>query len=715
MLPCLHTFCLQCLFKASEIHGAKEALKCPTCDEKVALPKGGIEHLPLDLRKAHEAEIARYGEKLEVGKESCEVCVRSDSGPAIAFCVNCCEFLCKVCEEHHRSSRKSQKHEMVTVSETSKKGKGQYNLAGKFHEPPMPCSIHGDEVLKFYCEQCEKLICRDCMELYHNDHRSTCDRVEAIAAKAMENLKLHFDEGRGVLASLNDAIAQCKKTMQQVESRKKEIDNIITGSLNRVREALLIKSEELRLGKITSLKMQICELEKVRDDLSYALDMITAAESHTPCQQLSTKKDIAERLMQILQRYCNSESEPLESAFFLTKIADQDVISQMIVLGQISGGSDAAASTCDVGYVPRVVVGKERVIKVTARNTKGEPFPHSQETVTAELSLMGSEKSHARGKSTDHGDGTYSLSFTAQSAGEHELQVKISGHPIRGSPFMLTARQPRTTSYDALSQQKVFSTYKQPWDVAFTENGSLVVAEYGYHTVSLYSLEGKRLHTFGTCGTSGSVDNHFSYPSGVAVSGDVMYVAENSNNRVQKFNISKQTSISKFGSNGSADGQFSNPRGISIDPEGKVFVADYSNNRIQVFQPDGTFAYAITADPKNEESVFKYPWGIAFDPQGRLHVAAYSSSCIKVYTPEGVYIESYGSGTIACPAGIAIDEEGYIAITEYGSSNRLWIYNPAHTQLVNTIQNFSNPVGVACDAQGMFWIADSSSNHVLKF
>ena len=714
MLPCLHTFCLQCLFKASEIQGTKEALKCPACDEKVALPKGGIEHLPLDLRKAQEAKIASYSEKLEKGKEACGSCLRSGSGLAIAFCVNCCEFLCKLCEDHHRSSRKSHKHEIVTLSEKSEKGKGQYSLTGKFHEPPMPCSFHDDEVLKFYCEQCKKLICRDCMELDHNDHRSKCNRVETVAAKAMENLKIHFDEGQGVLASLNDAVAQCKKTMQQVESRKKEIDDMITRSLNQVRETLLAKSEELCLGKITSLKMQVCELEKVRDGLVYATDMITAAESHTPSQQLSTNNAIAERLAQLLQLYHSIGNVPLESASFLTKIADQDVISQMIVLGQISGGSDAATSTCDVGYVPRAVVGKKRVIKVTARNTKGELFPHGQETVTAELSLMGSEKSHTYGKSTDHGDGTYSLSFTARSAGEHELQVKIGGHPIRGSPFTLTARQPRTVSFSALSQQKAISTYTQPWGVAFTENGMLAVAEYGYHTVSLYSLEGKRLHTFGRCGSAGSSNNQFYSPSSVAVNGDVMYVAEDSNNRVQKFSISKQTFISKFGSGGRANGQFSNPRGISIDPEGKVFVADYSNNRIQVFQPDGIFAYAITANSKNTKSAFSSPWGIAFDPQGRLHIAAYSSSCIKVYTPEGVYIESYGSGTIACPAGIAIDEEGYVAITEYGNSNRLWIYNPAHTQLVNIIQNFCNPVGVACDAEGMFWTADSSNNRVLK-
>ena len=718
MLPCLHTFCLQCLKKESEIQGAKEALKCPMpkCEEDVTLPQGGIEKLPFDQRKAHEAEIALYGEKLETGKEACDVCVRKE-GPAIAFCVNCCEFLCKLCETHHRSARKSQKHEVVKVDGGSKKGNESYNLERVFADPPMPCATHSDEVLKFYCEKCEELICRDCMELNHNDHRSECDRVEAIAARAMESLKNCAKDSPSAVAVVKDAIVKCKAAINRIESRKNEVDGIISTSLNEVREALLASNEEIRMGKTTSLKTQIERLKKVGDDLTHALTMIAQAEVHTPAQQLATKRVIAERVEELMKRYHNSERIPLESAHFLTKVADGDIISQMIALGEITGGSDAASSTCDAAYVPRAVVGKERIIKVTARNKKGELFPYGKETVTAQLSLLDSTQLCIHGESTDHGDGTYSVSFTAQSPGVHKLEVKIGGRHIRGSPYTITVRQPRTTPYDALSSQNTLSTYQGPWDVAFTDDGTLAVAEYGYHTVCLYSVDKKeRVHTFGSTGSSGSGDDRFYYPSGVAIIGDMMYVTENSNHRVKKIRLSDKTTIGTFGSNGNGNNQFNYPRGICIDPEGKLFIADNSNHRIQVLQwnqEQCTFAYSITADPENEESKFQSPWGLAFDPQGRLHIAAYSSNCIKVFTPEGTYVKSYGSETVMRPAGIAIDEEGYVAISQYGSNSRVWIYSPDHTEPpVNTIQNFNNPVGIACDAEGTFWIADSSNNRV---
>ena len=218
------------------------------------------------------------------------------------------------------------------------------------------------------------------------------------------------------------------------------------------------------------------------------------------------------------------------------------------------------------------------------------------------------------------------------------------GQPLH--PHSQTAQnQPRTTPYTSLASQKSISTNATPWDVAVTEDGYLAVAERNYHTVSLYSVNGQRQHTFGTGGSSGSADGQFSSPSCVAIKGDVMYVSEQSSHRVQKFSISQRSFISKFRSSGSGDGQFSSPRGICIDPVGKVYVAEHSNHHIKVFQADGTFAYSITADPNNPDSQFQGPWGLAFNPQGCLHIAAYSSDCIKVFTPEGAYIESYGSGT----------------------------------------------------------------------
>ena len=125
---------------------------------------------------------------------------------------------------------------------------------------------------------------------------------------------------------------------------------------------------------------------------------------------------------------------------------------------------------------------------------------------------------------------------------------------------------------------------------------------------------------------------------------------------------------------------------------------------IYVFNGDDSFAYSFPCQQN--------PWGMAFDHQGRLHVAAYSSNCIRVFTPQGEQLTSYGTGTLNCPTGIAIDGEGYIAIS---GGNRLWLFSPDHT-LVHTLSGqFNNGRGIACDQEGSFWVADCNNIRLVKF
>ena len=83
-------------------------------------------------------------------------------------------------------------------------------------------------------------------------------------------------------------------------------------------------------------------------------------------------------------------------------------------------------------------------------------------------------------------------------------------------------------------------------------------------------------------GSYGNADGCLSYPWGVCVHRDLVFVSEETGHRVSVFSRDGQF-IRKWGSQGSSSGQFSNPRGICVSSDGYVFIADHNNHRIQVF------------------------------------------------------------------------------------------------------------------------------------
>jgi DNA-binding beta-propeller fold protein YncE len=315
--------------------------------------------------------------------------------------------------------------------------------------------------------------------------------------------------------------------------------------------------------------------------------------------------------------------------------------------------------------------------------------------------------------------------------------------------------------------------FAYPSDLAIDPSGNLWVADFGNNRVQKFNSEGKYLAQFGAKGTG---NGQFQGPSGIAIdpSGN-LWVADSGNNRIQKFSSSGAYQ-SQFGSKGAGDGQLNFPYGIEVDPAGNLWVADTDNARVQKFNAKG--GYLAQFGTKGEgEGQLEAPFALAADASGHIWVTDYAKNEAQKWTlnptatteaasavsdkgatlnatvdPNGLSstyqfeygtTTAYGSKAPASPksigsgtSGVKVAEtiEGLIPSTTY--HYRVIATNAEGTAYGEDATfttkadlrfafdfgsagtgngQFSEIYGIAIDASGNLWVADTGNNRVQKF
>ena len=343
MLQCLHSFCVKCVKKLLEEQGSETSLKCPTCEKTASLPEGGVDALPKDLHKVRMATVSQYEVKLQGAEETaCDRCVKASNGPAVSFCVNCCEFLCKICCEDHKSWRKTLNHELQPVgsskSDCQSTKDSPASLLSNIPEEPRKCQLHSDEALKFYCDTCNMLICRDCIVLKHSGH--SFDRMEVVAEKEKVDLLTSLGSADSAKSKLDDAIAKGGKVTQQIQAKRRSIEEEIENAfkalmkaLRKRKETLLAKAAEISLGKQTALTIQGEEFKALRDEIAETCEMITqATQVYTPAEMLSVKAVMADKLQLLVKQFQEVDLEPCRSEVIPSNLDRQSWLRRLSLL-----------------------------------------------------------------------------------------------------------------------------------------------------------------------------------------------------------------------------------------------------------------------------------------------------------------------------------------------------------------------------------------------
>jgi sugar lactone lactonase YvrE len=189
---------------------------------------------------------------------------------------------------------------------------------------------------------------------------------------------------------------------------------------------------------------------------------------------------------------------------------------------------------------------------------------------------------------------------------------------------------------------------------------------------------------------------------------------------------------------------FSNMMGLAIDTSGNIYVADSRNNLIRKISPQGDVTTLAgtgvvgSVDGRGDSASFFYPMAVAVDKNGNVYVADTHNGLIRRISPDGfvttlagkrVYHNVPGKDTIVRfdnPAGIAVDGAGYVYVADWANdlirkiSPNGEVYTiagngkPGSKDGTGFSASFYLPGGIALDATGNIYIADTYNNMIRK-
>ena len=323
-----------------------------------------------------------------------------------------------------------------------------------------------------------------------------------------------------------------------------------------------------------------------------------------------------------------------------------------------------------------------------------------------------------------------------------------------GSVTTFAGTAGRSSSVDGTGSEARFD---DPYALAVDSAGNVFVADASDHTIRKVSTSGVVTTVAGKAGSFGAVDGagtaaRFRGPLGVAVDADgVVYVADTGNHTVRKITSAGvvSTLAGLAGSSGSLDGtgtaaRLSSPYGVTVDNARNIYVME-STGVVRKISPDG----AVTSlagqngstglvDGTGSAARFTVPFDIAADTGGRLLVSDHGNHAVRAVTATGAVTTLAGSGqpgytnatgsaaTFKFPSGIAVDAQGNVFLADTDNQVIRLITSSGQTSTVlgnnqkgsadgpSASATFSDPKDVAVDSAGNLYIADRGNRTIRK-
>jgi len=263
VLPCIHTFCLECLKRISETaqKGPGDKLPCPLCRKEFLIPADGINGVPKNFFLEN---LLQYKMTMQMGSNNiiCDLCSASDENKTVQVptatmrCLECQDNYCDGCVKIHQYLKISRDHKLVNIGGDAETSGIRRVKSVKY------CSQHNQKPLEYYCAECSKIVCVSCFVERHKSH--DCKNIATVDEDFRHTIEKNA-------LKISNYASEMRVVKESIEKRKANFLHEIVEKENAIHKrnqelkAMIDRDTKLLFDKLSAVKSN--QLKKMEDEL----------------------------------------------------------------------------------------------------------------------------------------------------------------------------------------------------------------------------------------------------------------------------------------------------------------------------------------------------------------------------------------------------------------------------------------------------------------
>ena len=701
-LPCIHSFCLECLDKHANFarRQLQATIKCPVCQTSFQIPEGdSFKNFPTSYHLNRLVDVLA----LKDGGAQAQKCSSCDeNNTASSYCFVCQIFLCTVCFEAHQRLKTTRGHRNVVIEKLQVQ-----DVHELIHRPAM-CSqqYHENQPLEFYCEECKVLICQKCCIVSHNRHTITDTQKAAQVQKMQMKDALEKVKAETVIYE-NEIRKQTElmdKTKNEILSAEKKMTDAVEERIRELREherVMKAKFAEIYEAQQKHHATRLENFELVLTQLQSCIERgESALERNVSAEILQTNQIIVGRCEELLNLTKPDIYNPPHVNYIIENQLNPG-FDRIVV-----SNTDPLLSLAEVDNQELVLIREKTVANfiIVTRDSGGKQFYHEDDQVKVNIITPAEDQLETEIKDTK--DGKYIVTYTPQCVGQHRVEIQVNGQPLTGSPWVLQVIQHQYQfAFLFGSEGKEQGQFDTLWGIAVNDKSkTLAVCEVGNERVQMFGFDGNFLRE-------------------IPLQAGTQSVAFTETGDLLSFVASNDSKLSLYTEGGQfiryiTDEHVKVPWYISVRSDGRIIACDSNNKSIKVLSPDGKNLLQSFRAPDCDAD----PWCAVYQ-QNKFFISYPNANRVMVFNNAGEYLydigsEGAGDGQLRFPTGLAIDKFNRLIVCD-AVNKRLQLFTLDRTYVAEVAGSVLDHIGLlghcAVSDTGHLFVTDQIKHCIYVF